>query len=63
MIAIAVNNLGKKFKLFTSPMGRFLEYLTLGKATHHTDFWALQDITFEIPEWHNTGNSWTEWFW
>jgi ABC-type polysaccharide/polyol phosphate transport system ATPase subunit len=49
MIAIGVNNLGKKFKLYASPMGRFLEYLTLGKMTSHTDFWALQDITFEIP--------------
>ena len=49
MIAIGVNNLGKKFKLYASPMGRFLEYLTLGKTARHTDFWALQDITFEIP--------------
>ena len=49
MIAIAVHNLGKKFKLFGSPGKRVLEYLSLGKVSHHTDFWALQDITFEIP--------------
>ena len=49
MNSIAVNKLGKKFKLYTSPMGRFLEYLTLGKMTRHADFWALQDISFEIP--------------
>lgn len=49
MIAIGVSNLGKKFKLYTSPMGRFMEYLTLGKVTSHADFWALQDISFEIP--------------
>ena len=23
--------------------------MTMGKISHHTDFWALQDITFEIP--------------
>lgn len=49
MIAISVRNLGKKFKLFGSPGKRLLEYLSMGKISHHTDFWALQDITFEIP--------------
>lgn len=49
MNAIEVHNLGKKFKLFPSPGGRFLEYLSAGRLTRHTDFWALQDISFEIP--------------
>lgn len=49
MNAISVRQLGKKFKLFSSPGGRFLEYLSAGRLTRHTDFWALQDITFEIP--------------
>lgn len=49
MNAISVRQLGKKFKLFTSPGGRFLEYMSAGRITRHTDFWALQDITFEIP--------------
>jgi ABC-type polysaccharide/polyol phosphate transport system ATPase subunit len=49
MNAIAVQNLGKKFKLFTSPGGRFLEYMSMGKVKRHTDFWALKDISFDIP--------------
>jgi ABC-type polysaccharide/polyol phosphate transport system ATPase subunit len=49
MNAISVHALGKKFKLYPSPMKRFLDYLTLGKAKYHTDFWALQDISFSIP--------------
>jgi len=49
MNAITVHNLGKKFKLFTSPGGRFLEYLSIGKINRHTDFWALKDISFDIP--------------
>jgi len=49
MNAISVCQLGKKFKLFASQGGRFLEYASAGRLTRHTDFWALQDITFEIP--------------
>ena len=49
MNAIAVQNLGKKFKLFTSPGGRFLEYMSMGKVKRHEDFWALKDISFDIP--------------
>ena len=49
MNAISVRNLGKKFKLFPSPGKRFLEYLSVGRITGHTDFWALQDISFDIP--------------
>ncbi len=49
MNAISVNNLGKKFKLFSSSGGRFLEYLSAGRLKQHIDFWALQDVTFEIP--------------
>lgn len=49
MNAISVRELGKKFKLFPTPGKRFLEYLSAGRLTGHTDFWALQDITFEIP--------------
>jgi len=49
MNAIMVHSLGKKFKLFTSPGGRFLEYMSIGKVKRHTDFWALKDISFDVP--------------
>jgi len=49
VISITVQNLGKKFKLFGSPGKRLTEYISMGKFSRHTDFWALQDITFEIP--------------
>lgn len=49
MNAISVCSLGKKFKLYGSPGKRLLEYLTLGKIPRHTDFWALEDISFDIP--------------
>jgi len=49
MNAITVRNLGKKFKLFASPGGRFLEYMSIGKVKRHEDFWALKEISFDIP--------------
>jgi ABC-type polysaccharide/polyol phosphate transport system ATPase subunit len=49
MNAIEVRNLGKKFKLFNSPSRRFLEYMSVGKVKGHMDFWALEDISFDIP--------------
>jgi ABC-type polysaccharide/polyol phosphate transport system ATPase subunit len=49
MNAVTVHNLGKKFKLFTSPSERFFEYISAGKINRHTDFWALKDISFTIP--------------
>jgi teichoic acid transport system ATP-binding protein len=49
MIAIKVKDLSRKFKLYSSPKKRLLEYLSLGKMKEHTDFWALKDISFEIP--------------
>lgn len=50
MIAIKVNNLSKKFKLYGSSGKRALEYMSMGKISGHKDFWALQDISFEVPK-------------
>lgn len=49
MIAIKVSNLSKKFKLYGSPGKRAIEYMTMGKVSGHTNFWALRDISFEVP--------------
>lgn len=48
-MAIKVDKLSKKFKLYNSPSKRLLEYISLRKITAHTDFWALKEISFEIP--------------
>ncbi len=50
MIAIKVQDLGKRFKLFSSPGSRFLEYISMGKVIGHSDFWALNNITFEVEK-------------
>ncbi len=44
---IAVDNLGKRFKIYEKPWYRALEWLD-GKP-RHAGVWALRDISFEVP--------------
>ncbi len=50
MNAIEVKNISKKFSLYHSSNKRMLEFLSRGKVKGHTDFWALKDISFEVPQ-------------
>jgi ABC-type polysaccharide/polyol phosphate transport system ATPase subunit len=45
---IRVDRLGKKFKIYPRRSGRLVEWLTLGRATRHQDFWALKDVSFNL---------------
>ncbi|MBF0318022.1 MAG: ABC transporter ATP-binding protein [Nitrospirae bacterium] len=49
-IAIAVSNVSKKFRLFNSPKERLMEALHPFKRKFHREFWALQDVSFEVPK-------------
>jgi lipopolysaccharide transport system ATP-binding protein len=45
---VSVAGLGKKFKLYANPWHRVIEWASLGRATRHTDFWALRDVSFTV---------------
>ena len=47
-IILAVNNLGKRFKIYPHPWGRTWEWVTLGKQVCHADFWAIRNISFSL---------------
>lgn len=47
-IAIKVENLSKVYKLYNSPMDRLKESLHPLRRKYHHDFYALNDISFEI---------------
>lgn len=49
-IAIKVNNLTKTYRLYNSPIDRIKEAINPFKKTYHHDFFALDDISFEVKK-------------
>lgn len=47
-LPIEAVNLGKKYTLFERPSGRLLHMLSGGRWGNGRDFWALQNISFEV---------------
>ncbi len=48
-IAIALKDISKKYRLFGSPAQRLLETFHPFGRRYHREFWALRDITLDIP--------------
>jgi len=48
--AVSLQNVSKKFRLFSSPKERFWEALHPFNKQYHREFWALKDITFDVPK-------------
>lgn len=53
--AILVQNLGKKYRLFDSPVDRVREALHPLRRTYHREFWALKDVSFDIMKGQTVG--------
>ncbi len=49
-IAISVQNVSKKYRLFNSPKERLWETLHPFNKKYHREFWALKEIDFQIPK-------------
>src|SRR5207244_93163 len=47
-VKVDVCNLTKRFKLYPGPTARLAEWLTLGTWKRHTDFTAVNDVTFSV---------------
>lgn len=45
---VTVRNLTKRFKKYRSPLGRLMEWFSLGLLKRHTLFTALSDISFTV---------------
>jgi ABC-type polysaccharide/polyol phosphate transport system ATPase subunit len=54
-VVIRASGLGKCFKIYPRPSGRFVEWLSGGRAVRHQDFWALRDVSLTIRKGESLG--------
>lgn len=54
-IAIKVDNLSKVYKLYNAPIDRMKEALHPFKKSYHKEFYALNDVSFEIKKGETVG--------
>ena len=54
-IAIKVNNLTKVYHLYDKPQDRLKEALSPFRKSYHHDFYALNDVSFEIKKGETVG--------
>jgi lipopolysaccharide transport system ATP-binding protein len=54
-VAVRLEGVSKKYRLFRSARERILEALHPFRKTYHREFWALRDINLEIPRGQTVG--------
>lgn len=50
MSLISFQGVSKSYPIYASPSHRLKELLTFNRRKYHTDFWALRDVSFEVPK-------------
>lgn len=55
MPAIKVQHLSKKYRIYDRPGDKLREMIGLGSRKHHREFWALNDVSFELASGHTLG--------
>lgn len=53
--AISVNGISKFFEMYEKPSHRLWQMLWRGRKQFYRPFWALQDISFEVPKGESVG--------
>lgn len=46
---ISVQNVSKLYRIYDSPSGRLKEIFLRGRRKYHRDFWALENVSVEVP--------------
>jgi lipopolysaccharide transport system ATP-binding protein len=48
-LALSVQSVSKCYRLYDRPQQRLAEALTFGRRRFHRPFWALHDVSFDVP--------------
>lgn len=48
MTSVSFHSVSKTYPIYASPVDRLKELLAFNLRSHHRDFWALNDVSFEI---------------
>lgn len=49
-VAVSVEHLAKRFRMFHEQNNTLKSAVMRGKKSVHEDFWALKDVSFEVPQ-------------
>ena len=55
MAVIKVEHLSKRYRIYDRPVDKLREMVGLGSGKLHRDFWALEDVSFELEPGHTLG--------
>jgi ABC-type polysaccharide/polyol phosphate transport system ATPase subunit len=55
MAVIKVAHLSKRYRMYDRPLDKLREMVGLGAGKLHRDFWALDDVSFELESGHTLG--------
>lgn len=53
--AISITNISKCYHMFDNPKDRLLQGLWRGKKQFYREFWALRDVSFDVPKGETIG--------
>ncbi|MBI5944983.1 MAG: ABC transporter ATP-binding protein [Chloroflexi bacterium] len=47
-VALSIEDLGKRFKIYPNPWDRMKEWMTFGRQDYHKDFWAVRNVSLNV---------------
>lgn len=54
-VAVRLDGIGKCYQIYESPQGRLLQMLFRGRRKYFREFWALNDVSFEVGKGETVG--------